>query len=368
MPAPKHYVFALEVERVEDAARFGRRDVPPGQLEPLRAQIRFQALREGRIEPEDPAVDAQIEPVFHGDAEDEISALRLSLRGAGGGIVQSFGLDAFDPFGDQLAGELLKSRHLAADDKIRYRVFAGSGGSNHAIPATVARVRQQPLPLLPGRLADFLPLAEPVGPVDERDYPVFVLNQTVEQARSVAWKGRDLEGGVWMIGNLFRQADPSPEIFCLIHAVIDAKWAAHERFSIDLSPETYTYRDAQLERRRKRFGRVGELVCGMFHTHPFMPSVLDNREACPRCPLRPTCDLSSSFFSKRDAAFHRANFGRAPYAVEMVLGLSPREEFDLNMFCPDGGGFRRRGYYQLPEIPAGVLDAPNLQPTRSQSS
>jgi hypothetical protein len=329
-------------------------------------QLRFRGLRGGLAERDNTGVDVHVEPVFGGDAADEISALRLSLGGPNGELVQVFGLEAFEPFGDQLAGELLKSKLIAGEDKIRYRVFAGPGASDDALPATTSRVRQQPLPLLPGRLADLMPFAEPVGPVDERDYPVFVLDQALEQARALAWKGRDLEGGVWLIANLFRQTEPGPEIFCVIHAVIDAKGAEHERFRIDLSPETYTYRDAQLERRRHRLGRVGELCAGFFHTHPFLPSVLDGKENCPACPLRPSCDLSSSFFSKRDAQFHGALFGRAPYAIEMVLGLSPREEFDLNAFCYDGGAFRRRGYYRLAELPAGILDPRNLEPLRSE--
>jgi hypothetical protein len=71
--------------------------------------------------------------------------------------------------------------------------------------------------------------------------------------------------------------------------------------------------------------------------------------------LRPTCTLTSSFFSQRDQAFHAAMFGSAPYAVEVVLGLTPREEFDVKMFCFDGGLFRERGYYRLAELPTGML-------------
>ena len=111
--------------------------------------------------------------------------------------------------------------------------------------------------------------------------------------------------------------------------------------------ETFTHIEQQLTLIRTRFGRPHDVALLFLHTHPFLPSVLDNMEACPTCSLRPTCTLTSSFFSQRDQTFHTAMFGATPYAVEMVLGLTPREELDLKMFCYDGGLFRERGYYQL---------------------
>jgi hypothetical protein len=137
-----------------------------------------------------------------------------------------------------------------------------------------------------------------------------------------------------------------------VHTVFEARGTKHERFSLDFSTETFTHVQQQLELRRKRFGRPAVVLLGFYHTHPFLPSVLDGMEACPTCSLRSTCTLTSSFFSQRDQAFHAAMFGSAPYAVEVVLGLTPREEFDVKMFCCDGGQFRERGYYQLAELPA----------------
>jgi hypothetical protein len=66
------------------------------------------------------------------------------------------------------------------------------------------------------------------------------------------------------------------------------------------------------------------------------------------------CKATSSFFSQQDAVFHRAVFGRAAYAVQMVQGLTPRHEPDLKMFCFDGGLFRERGYYRLSRMPSAA--------------
>jgi hypothetical protein len=160
---------------------------------------------------------------------------------------------------------------------------------------------------------------------------------------------------VWLVGNLYRQRRPS-EIYCVAHTVLEARGTKHERFSLDFTTETFTHIEQQLALIRTRFGRPHDVALAFLHTHPFLPSVLDNMEACPTCSLRPTCTLTSSFFSQRDQTFHNAVFGSTPYAFEMVLGLTPREEFDLKMFCYDGGLFRERGYYQLPDKTAATLN------------
>jgi hypothetical protein len=219
-------------------------------------------------------------------------------------------------------------------------------------------VRRQPLLTLPGQLSDFVEGATAEGPALGEDYPLFVLESVFDQAHEIMWE-RNRERGVWMIGNLHRQMEPEPEIFGLIHTVFEARGATHERFKLDLHTETFVDLDRQLERRRKRLGRRHDVAMGMAHTHPFLPSILDGKEACPSCPLRPTCQLSSAqLFSKQDRQFHNAVFGHVPFAVEFVLGLTPREELDLRLYCPDSGKFRERGFYRLAALPAQLLNSP----------
>jgi hypothetical protein len=182
----------------------------------------------------------------------------------------------------------------------------------------------------------------------------------LERAHEFVWQ-RNRERGVWLLGNVVLQQKPR-EIFGIIHTVFEARGTTHERFSIDFTTETFTHAQQQLERFRARFGRIADVLMGFYHSHPFLPSILDGMEACPTCGLRPTCKLTSSFFSQRDQAFHAAMFGAAPYAVEIVLGLTPREEFDVKMFCYDGGRFRERGYYQLAELPAALFSEGEFKP------
>jgi hypothetical protein len=255
-----------------------------------------------------------------------------------------------------LATELVEAKQVDGSDDIRLRVYAKAGANRieskpvdcHSVASGTGVVRA-PLPLLEGRFDTLLPHATAVGPPVDRDYPVFITAAALDEAHELVWE-RNRERGVWLVGNLYRQHRPA-EIFAVVHTVFEARGTTHERFSINFSTETFTHVERQLELRRARLGRPADALVGFYHTHPFLPSVLDGMEACPTCSLRPTCTLTSSFFSQRDQAFHAAMFGSAAYAVQIVLGLTPREEFDVKMYCYDGGRFRERGYYRLAEMP-----------------
>jgi hypothetical protein len=291
------------------------------------------------------------EPLFEDAASGRISGVRMWLEPEPAGVSRTFDLGLFDPFFQNLVRELLDSKQLAPDDKVRRSVYAERcrdvGGRGDPV-----RVRRKSLPLVDGQLDAFLSKSQAVGQIRDDDYPVFLADSALERAMEIVWK-RNEERGVWVIGRLFRQLEPVPEVFGVGDTVIEARGVKHSRFNLSLSPETFSHVDRQLAIRRRRFGETGEMPLGFYHSHPFLPAVLDGKESCPDCPLRSTCELTSSFFSKQDAhAFHIPYFGGAAYAIELVLGLTPREEFDLKMFCLDGGQFRERGYYRLAQLPA----------------
>ncbi len=203
-------------------------------------------------------------------------------------------------------------------------------------------------------MADYLTVSKPCGPQREDDYPVFILAAALEQAEQLAAGNADVEGGAWFIGNLHHQVTPQPEVFGVIHTVLQVHAAEQKRDSLNLSAASYYAAQQTLARRRVHLGREGELVFGLYHTHPFLPSLLEDKDSCANCPLISDCKATSSFFSQQDAVFHRAVFGRAAYAVQMVQGLTPRHEPDLKMFCFDGGLFRERGYYRLSRMPSAA--------------
>ena len=311
----------------------------------------FEGQRRGRLPLNLSGVKVIEEPSFVDLRSGEIDDLTLRVAVDGQSIERKFGLELFRPLLDSAITELLAQKQLTSSDQVSWHVFASPSPVRHE-DGVRSVVRRHPLLTLPGQLADFLGEATAVGPAPGDDYPLFVTDTALQLAHEIIWE-RNRERGVWMVGNLFRQLDPEPEIFGRIHTVFEARGATHERFRIDLNTETFIDLDTQLDRRRKRLGRLHDVAMGMAHTHPFLPSVLDGKEAYPSCPLRPTCHLSSALlFSKQDRQFHNAVFGHVPFAVEFVLGLTPREEFDLRLYCPDSGSFRERGFYRLAERPA----------------
>jgi len=350
--------YAAEIVRKNDGVGFGRRPVPASYLESARDQITFLAQREGIADADPSDVTVIEEPVFNDETTGEVSGVKMAVERDGGRIEHEFGLTLFEPFGQKIGLELLEAKQLDGSSDVKLRVFAQAPDDSAEDGDRDARIERQALPFIDGRLDEFLPEATLVGPQNEADYPVFVRQSVLDKAHEFVWE-RNRERGVWLVGNLYRQREPKPEIFCVIHSVFEARGTTHERFSIDFTTETFTHAQQQLSLRQNRLGRAEDLLVGFYHTHPFLPSILDGKEACPSCELREHCTLTSSFFSQRDRMFHTAFFGSASstYAVEFVLGLTPREEFDLKLFCMDGGKIRERGYYRLAETPAAVASS-----------
>jgi hypothetical protein len=208
--------------------------------------------------------------------------------------------------------------------------------------------------LLDGCLADWRAGATPVGPVDDAlDHPLFITDRVLDIARHFSRKPGENEGGALLLGRLYRQTGPEPEIFAVLDDAIEARHAENQPLSLDLTAATFAYFDLQLERRRTRLGRVHEVAQAFAHAHNFLPAAPEDRQPCGECHLRAACPFSSAFYSSRDAEFHRALFARQPYAVGLVWGYKVSEtegkhEDDLRAFCLHGNGPRRRGFYQIP--------------------
>lgn len=348
--------YELEIVRHCDGVGFGRRPVPESCLEPAREQLIFFAQRQGRLGADATGARVADSPLLDDAQVGTIKGVQMQLEEGGKRLSLNFGLGLFQSFSEKLAQGLLDSKQLQGSDEVRVRAFAREKIAAGRPGANGATVTREPLPLVEGHLDRFLSRATAVGPMSEGDWPVFVTESVLQETHELVWE-RNRERGAWLIGNLYRNAAHGgpAEIFGAIHTAVEARGATHEQMRLDFSTDTYTHLQRQLQLRRERLGKSAEVPMGLIHSHPFLPSVLDGKEACPTCSLRTTCSLTSSFFSKRDQSFHAAVFGSAPYAVEFVLGLTPREEFDLRMFCYDGGQVRQRGYYRLAEMPDHVL-------------
>lgn len=343
------FAYRLEIQRVADGVRFPAGPIPDAFLQPARDQIVFLSQRRGFASEEDPEVREC--PVAAESGHGQISGVALSAGDESCFSELNFGLELFGPAVSMQVARLVKEGHLKADDKFAYRVFAKPAEPkpmNGAIAGVVARVRRNSPALLEAKLADFLADADPIGPMDPDNHPLFITARALALALEYCRKPVDKEGGALLLGHLYRQREPQPEIFGVIDDAIEAKYAEHQQFRLDLKTDGFAYLNTQLHLRRTRLGRPHEVPLGFAHAHNFLPSVREDGQAeCVACPKRATCPLTSSFYSQADLEFHRALFARAPYAVGLVWGFTPRFEDDLRVFCLDGAQARQRGFYRL---------------------
>ena len=351
--APSHFLpHAYEIELFDDETGLtvARRPVPETLFELCRQSLRFAAERRGQSAAE---VVRDV-PQFAGDSVGQIAGFTMSLGDGTGQVERQYPLRVFQTVADDILAALIEGGQVTSGRRVNYRAYAQLAAHEKAANGVKARVRRAPLPLLAGHTDRWLDGATHVGPEHDDDYPIFLTAGALPTSVEKSWAGPNLEGGAWLIGNLYRQSDP-PEIFALLHTVLEARGMAHGKDSLDFSNETWLHLQEQLERRKTRFGKQGEVAAGFIHSHPFLPAETHNQKTCTTCEKRATCTLSSAFLSKRDAQFHTAVFGAAAYAVQMVLGLTPLGDFDLRMFALDGCRFRERGFYVLADEPAAVV-------------
>jgi hypothetical protein len=350
MTTDKRIQFQIALAATEQGTVLARRPVSASRLAAVHEELRFAGWRQ--CPDQDPrAIVVHEHLVYDQQLSDRLAGLRLVAQTDDRSWERFVGPELFQSSASRLTAELIRTRQIDAATKVHYWVEATVEASPQEGKATVL---SRPITLSEGSMSDYLSQSVHCGPASHDDYPVFVLQSALQQAHRHSWKGRTVEAGAWLVGRLFRQRQPNAEIFGVIDTALEACGAAQKRTSLKLSTESYQHFETQMARRRQRAGCASELAMGFHHSHPFLPSVRDDKEACPTCHLREQCDLSSAFFSDDDAQFHRAVFGHAPYAVQLILGLTPREEFDLKMFCYSNGQFRERGYFRLSRLPETI--------------
>jgi hypothetical protein len=356
MNAPDSHQYRVDVIRTDDGAVFPGALLPPAYLQVGRDEAIFRAQRRGVVGADPTGVEVSAEPIFQTGSE-QVCGARFTIESGGQRIEHEYGIDLFAPAAEVVADRLAKSGHLKTDAKYAYRVSAHPVASTHSArpEGVTVTVRRAPLPLVPGRLADWLSRARPSGPPAGADYPLFITPRALERMRQFSRKPGDREGGALLVGRLLKQEEPESEIFGVVDDALEARHAENEPLSLDLTAKTWSDFDTQLTRRRSRLGRRHEVALGFAHGHNFLPEVKDDGQPrCGECAVKDSCPFSSSFYSTRDAEFHRALFGRQPYAVGLVWGYTTKREDDLRAYCLRGGVARRRGFYELDSEPEGL--------------
>ena len=350
--AARRFRYRLEFQRASDGRMLDAGYMDPSWAEFWGEQAIFQAQREGILGP-DPTQAVIIEhPVFLDEREGSLQGIKVSVSQGRETHETEFNLaDAFSAPGESALKTLFESKLLDADDKASLKISAEPINEPADDPKSEVRatVKRDPLPLLDGRFEDWLKLAEPCGEIGPKDHPIFLPRKLFERAREYCFKTGKQEGGAMMVARMYRQMAPA-EIFAVVHAVVELRHAKQSLFGFEPTAETFADLNTQLGLRRNRLGFPNEVAQVLVHNHPFEPSVRDDGEAnCPTCPLQKECQLTSSFYSTSDVKFHLSMYGRQPYVAGIVIGLTPRREDDVRMFCLEGTRTRERGFYWIEE-------------------
>lgn len=347
------YSYHLQFIRESNGLHVEGGMVSEAWLEMLREQAVFRALRLGIVDAAAKDGTIFLTPEFLSGDSPQVKSLRSSIVVGGDTheLLEHEATDAFAASANDALANLAKAGEVNTDEKATYRVFARKKEAeqpSRELPIVKVSVSRQPLPLQAGRLEDYLAKATPSGEISERDHPIFVPREHFEKATEYCFKTGDQEGGSMLLGQLYQQREPHPEIFSVVHAAVELRHAEQSRFGFEPTAKTFSDLQNKMKLRRERLGFDQELPSVLVHNHPFEPSIRDDGEAnCKTCPIQQTCELTSSFYSASDDRFHSGVYGRQPWVAGIVIGLTPRQERDVRMFCLDGSRSRERGFYWI---------------------
>lgn len=359
---PVDFRYEVHFRRSSDGKEIPGGEIAPAYFQIGHEQLIFEALRKGLVDASGAHDGIAQLPVFAPGSVEQVTGIRLILHKGDDSLEKQFDLGIFESAAQAGLEQLIKSGLLGDDTKAVFQVFARPQ-TNYESPAATpgvrvaaaSRVKRRPVPLLDGRLSEWLSQAEPAGEVGD-DFPLFVLESVLERMLEYCFKPGGKEAAAMVVGHLYQQTAPAPDVWGVGDAVIELRHARHERFSLDLTAETFADMNRQLDVRRSRLGRPHEVPLILCHSHPFLPSLTEGGEAnCPKCPLRPTCQLTSSFYSTSDVRFHGSHFGKQPWVTGLVAGWTPREETQLRLFCLEGTRSRERGFYRIRNAPSSEL-------------
>lgn len=351
MTKPKLDYF-VELRRPKSGTPVARARVAEAYFQPVIDDGLWRARRRSVISDLNSA-SWEVEPVFSTEGQRRVKGLSLCVEENGARFSREYSLQIFREPALDLARRLLREEHLKEEDDVETVVLAYPPQSQPASGADSIEVKmevsQAKLCLTPGRLSDWYDRSTQLNTEAHcaDDTPVFIQRRALEQARFFCRVPGALEGGALLVGLLYQQTEPEPEIFAVIDAAFEARHARQEKFSLTLTTRTYQDFERQLALRRKRLNRPEEMLLATAHAHNFAPS-LDKSTGepnCPGCPLRPSCNLNSAFFSPEDIQFHRALFVKQPFAIGLVWGLDPRFDDVLKVYGSRDGAFQERSLW-----------------------
>ena len=328
------YRYALELFREDDT--------PLGQASvtidwgPAEEWAKFQAMRRGLIEPDQPVRVSSIEPIWMPKAgEPYIDGFRVNVVTQDGNLATDFGTQYFKSLVTQASSHFVESGRLQTGDRVRFLAAAFRKTEERHDGSRFQFTTEEVAPSLKVKdssLAESLKCAKAQGEICGADIPTFVPQRVLDEAVAASNEAGAKETGGILIGRLHRDATIS-ETFVEVTAQIHARHTEADSTKLTFTAETWTEVQAAIDLRRK-----GEIMLGWWHSHPV-------REWCKDCSAerQQVCRMAGDFFSAHDQALHRTVFPRA-YSIALVANVT---NFGLTF---SGFGWREgllepRGFY-----------------------
>lgn len=249
-------------------------------------------------------------------------------------------------------------------EELAYYLTTAPAAARHADPTEAlakelgagARIvtRAESLVLEPAPLREFMArsvhLQGPSTTDDEIDpgaLCVFATAEVIEQGRTLARRGGEVESAAVLTGRLFRDTD-SPEVFLVVDAAIEAEFAIEEKFAVTMTGDSWSKIRQTLDVRRRRLGRPHERIVGSVHGHNFFPEAdADGQRMCARCATAPFCNRTTATASLADFDWHQTVFSGAPWAILWVWGFNAREQDDWRIYGLSDAALLPRGIRRL---------------------
>ena len=345
----RQWNYRAAIRDIKNNRRYPLGVAADGLLMAARSQVEFLALRRGVVEADWAGLSIVEQPLHQEGTAGPLAGVRIIARGPGGEASRDFSAgQLFSSLATGKLEQLIKSKAITAEAKVAIEVTAierpqtPAEHDDRLASFTVSRLALPLAAMISQKILDDATLA---GTASD-DYPIVIPRRLESKSRQLCKHAEGAEGGVMLVGNLFRLEGDQPDLVGVAHAVLELRHATQTKFGFQPTTQTFVDLAGQQQLRRNRLNFPTEVPLVLLHTHPFEPSIRDDGEAnCTTCPLQKTCDLTSSFYSASDVEFHLGMYGTTPWTVGMVLGLTPRREEDLRMFCLEGNVARERGFY-----------------------
>ncbi|MDY0167772.1 MAG: hypothetical protein RBS80_14585 [Thermoguttaceae bacterium] len=318
-------------------------------LLPVRAETWLHGLREDSLGP-----DLGVHRMTFAPGEPEGSRLRnfaVQLDDGCRSYRRTFSVYSLSSVAQRARLRLTTEKVLRPDDEVLYYLPASVPGradwdsaldgpiGGAAADGVQAHSCSPPLAIQEASLSSFLAASEPLvdgwaGPAftaeqERRLYiPAFVFDDVWAQGLRCARHGDDLESAGMWAGRLLRDSQ-SGELFLVVDGCIGARHeAVEERYSVELSGETWSAVRGVLRQRRQRLGRPHEILLGSMHGHNFLPGVEEgNGSSCATCPKAAECTQTTARASALDIDWHHCVFSWGqPWAILGVWGFNVRGE------------------------------------------